>query len=42
LIATYRKCYPNLLAAAKLIRSTEMEEDDEDDEGESQSDDEEI
>lgn len=35
MIATYRKCYSNLLAAAKIIRSSEV---DEDDDGESQSD----
>lgn len=36
MISTYRKCYSNLLAAAKMIRSSEA---DEDDDGESMSED---
>lgn len=36
MIGTYRKCYSNLLAAAKMIRSAEVEDDED---GESLSDD---
>lgn len=36
MISTYRKCYSNLLAAAKMIRSSEA---DDDDDGESISED---
>ncbi|KAL4453684.1 hypothetical protein ABPG74_009580 [Tetrahymena malaccensis] len=39
MISTYRKCYSNLLAAAKMIRSSEVDDDGE--EGESLSEDEE-